>query len=122
MKNLHPVFKIIIWIVVIAIFIIWDKLDRIKTERWVEKEIRESRKLPKPDPNKGTPIFYSLELDDWVYSEDSPRAKAPFPTNKPYYENLDDYLRKKIPGYEKNTYWGQEYDLSEIEDEEDLEH
>lgn len=78
------------------------------------------KSIPEWDPSK-EPFFFNFQTEEWVYKGDrTSRANESFEsTVKP--EDTDEILQRKIPGYKKNTYWGEEYEFEddyEFEDEE----
>ena len=83
--------------------------------RVMQKEINAKINIPSPDYGRN-PLFYSIRDDKWVYAT-IPGAKAPKSIMEPYSstsDELDKYLKKKLPIYRKKTYWGKEWDIPDI--------
>lgn len=93
-----------------------NTFERRATRKRIEKELYE-RKVKAPDPSKGTPLFYSIQDDDWVYSNQVP-AKEPNKEKEPY-EDMEKYLQDRIPKYKEDTYWGEEWDWEDEEEEDE---
>ena len=103
----------IVWVVIILIILIADHFNYRGRIRRLEQSLSKEN-YPPPDPSKGKPLFYSIQFKEWVYSTE-PGAIAPNNTREPY-GDIESYLKRKIPIYKKETYWGEEFDLDEEKD------
>jgi len=102
------------WSVFVIIMLLTTVYDNHQT--WVlQQKINVKSYIPAPDYNRN-PIFFSLEDGKWIYATPS-GAKAVIQTKEPYRstsDELDKYLKKKLPIYRKKTYWGEEWDTPDV--------
>ena len=68
-----------------------------------------------PCPDTSRPMYFDYVNGVWIYTFKSDRANEPNDFSKPSIdeEDLQRYMEKKIPGYLEDTYWGEEYDLDD---------
>ena len=69
---------------------------------------------PKLDSSR-EPHHYDWQTRKWVYEDEMniiDRANTIQDDKSLEYE-LDEYLQRKVRGYKKDNYWGQEYDLED---------
>lgn len=102
-----------IFIAFIIVLIFADSWERKVTERRTKKEMNGLIR-PAPDPNKGNPLYYSIQIGDWIYPSQS-RAKALIEDNEPY-KDIEQYLQDRIPKYKEDTYWGEQWDWEDEEE------
>lgn len=81
--------------------------------------VRSTTSVPKPDPGREA-FYFNFHTKKWVYRGeiDSNRAKG---INKPSEAtdemDIQEYLEEHIDGYKEDTYWGEEYEFNNIDDE-----
>ena len=68
-----------------------------------------------PCPDTSRPMYFDYVTGKWVYTFRDDRAIEPNDFSKPSMDedDLQRYMEKKIPGYLEDTYWGEEYDLGD---------
>jgi len=102
-------------IILIAIFLSWlvAFIDRDK------QYVPEPSSIP-PPPDSSGEWHYNYQENTWqpIY-RGHPRANGENGSREPYYMNEDDlqeYLEEHVDGYLEDTYWGEEYDLKDPDD------
>jgi len=78
----------------------------------------ENSRPPCPDTTK--PMYFDFVKGVWQYIYLEDRANEPRRISKPLMNEQDvqRYMEKKIPGYLEDTYWGEEYDLDDPDNQE----
>ena len=112
--TLRSVVVMIIVAVVFSILIAWADRDK-------PPPVYESL-IPPPPSNDGT-WYYDFHNQQWKPIYSSPRAnggyrsyESPKESEELNEDDLQEYLEKHVDGYLEDTYWGEEYDINDIED------
>ena len=115
MKNLGEWLKILIGVVAAILVGIWVGLNYDK------KTILHTPSQIPPPPDTSVPMYFDFDEEEWKYLIRGHRAKEENCPPEPSLneEELQRFLEKKIPGYLEDTYWGEEYDLKDPEDDEE---
>ena len=111
----------IIWIVVIILFLLWC-IHYYKPTTIVIPEMDTSTHYynsPKPDMSRN-PSYYDWRERKWIYFNETDKISDP--TKREYPEELmkeqmQKYLEEHIDDYLEDTYWGEEYDITDKEDD-----
>jgi hypothetical protein len=117
MVNKREILKII-GLLILA----WLFFDFFKSIiRGPEKVIIYKSNIPDPDPNK-VPFKFDFYTGKWVYKDTNieviDRAKGnQGVTRKQREAEIQEYLEKRIDGYKEKTYWGQEWDANNWDDD-----
>jgi len=101
--------RVVGWSVFIIVFLLFNEYDHCERDKLIKDNIIQST-LPSSNKEFMTPKQKSNFPIE-------PRAKVPFQTKEPYSrtsDEIDKYLKKKLPIYKKETYWGQEWDIPDI--------
>ncbi len=106
--------QILIWVLIaIALSFLIAHVDRPKSPPPVKTAIP-----PPPDSSEGW--YYSLSKEEWrKIFRGNPRANgvnSSSEAQKPEEVDIQDYLEKHVDGYLEDTYWGEEYDVTDKED------
>jgi hypothetical protein len=106
MREKLPTF---VWVLLVVLFTIFAIRFNRKGSDF--KSPPHPTPLPPAQSDDGYAWFYDWESGTWILKQiDFGRAndnKEPGVTQ----DQLEDHLKKKVPGYLEDTYWGEEYDL-----------
>lgn len=111
MKNPQK-WKIFGVVIIVLLFI-----DFIRYQITGKTQVKSSTNLVPPDPTRRVRT-YDFYKEEWVY-EDESRAKAnKGPVRKRNNgEDIQEYLEQHIDGYKESTYWGEEYEFNDEDDD-----
>ena len=103
--------RIIVWVIICILLGIWIGF------RYDVKEPMNNPSMVPLCPDASKPMYYDFNEEIWKYIYREDRAKGGIVPREPYLneEDLQRYLEKKVDGYIEDTYWGEEYDLEDNE-------
>lgn len=80
------------------------------------EKIETNSGIPKYD-NSREPFYYDYHTERWVYKDDDVSRTTDTHKGVNIEDLIDEKLRESVDGYAEKTYWGEDYEYNDEDDE-----